>query len=93
MSVNDVFEAYIKRSKGEVALREKLIEIFDGNNSMEDFCKFANAEGYSISVGEIITQGEEYSCNQLKSTNGGGVNPYEYFDDPFEMFITAIKMI
>lgn len=35
--------------------------------------------------------GKEYSCNQLKSTNGGGVTPYAYFDDPYEMFFVELE--
>ena len=55
------------------------------------FCRCAQGEGYGLTIGDIVSDGEEYSCNQLKSTNGGGVTPYAYFDDPYEMFFVELE--
>lgn len=93
MKSNDVFEKILYKARNDKRVVEKLLEIFKGDNPMADFCKYSTECGYKITPGDIITDGEEFSCNQLKSTNGGGVIPYNFFDDPFEMFITTIKMI
>lgn len=80
-----------KRAKEDEEFRLALLETRKADDPMEEFCKFATEAGFPITIGELLTAGEEYSCNQLKSTNGGGVNPYDYFDDPYEMFFVGIE--
>ncbi|MFR5796426.1 MAG: hypothetical protein ACLUI3_13375 [Christensenellales bacterium] len=34
-------------------------------------CELAQANGFNLTLANIISDGEEFSCNQTKSTNGG----------------------
>ena len=36
------------------------------------------------------SDGEEFSCSQTKSTNGGNPMPYDCFDDSYEMFLLSL---
>ena len=54
-------------------------------------CNLAQKKGFSLAVADIISDGEEFSCNQTKSTNGGNPMPYDYFDDAYEMFMVSIQ--
>ena len=80
-----------QRAKQDDKLRERILRTADSNDSLNDFCKIAQEEGFDISVGDILTIGEEYSDNQCKSTNGGNPNPYDYFDDPYEMLLASLE--
>lgn len=42
-------------------------------------------------MADIISDGEEFSCNQTKSTNGGNPMPYDCFDDSYDMFILSLR--
>ena len=93
MNLNEIFEDIYNIAKQDKAVRERLIAVYRSNDAIENFCEYAAELGFVITPGDIITAGEEYSCNQLKSTNGGGVNPYDFFDDPFDMFMVSIESI
>ena len=43
-----------------------------------------------LTLADIISDGEEFSCNQTKSTNGGNPMPYDCFDDSYEMFLLSL---
>ena len=72
-------------------VKKRLLLTRQTDEPMDTFCKVASELGYPVSMGELLTAGEEYSCNQLKSTNGGGVNPYQMFDDPYEQFFVELE--
>ena len=72
-------------------VKKRLLQTRETPEPVEEFCAAANALGCPISVGELLAMGEEYSCNQLKSTNGGGVNPYAMFDDAYEQFFVELE--
>ena len=44
----------------------------------------------NLTLADIISDGEEFSCNQTKSTNGGNPMPYDCFDDSYEMFLLSL---
>ena len=72
-------------------VKKRLLMTRQTEEPLDTFCKVACELGCPLSVGELIEAGEEYSCNQLKSTNGGGVNPYQMFDDPYEQFFVELE--
>ena len=53
-------------------------------------CELAQANGFNLTLADIISDGEEFSCNQTKSTNGGNPMPYDCFDDSYEMFLLSL---
>lgn len=72
-------------------VKKRLMLTRQTEEPMDTFCRIACELGCPITMGELIAAGEEYSCNQLKSTNGGGVNPYQMFDDPYEQFFVELE--
>ena len=50
----------------------------------------ASARRFNLTLADIISDGEEFSCNQTKSTNGGNPMPYDCFDDSYEMFLLSL---
>ncbi len=89
---NFLDEIYENAKADKVFLTELLFTL-QGENAMFDFCLCAQKHGIDVTVGDFLGAGESYSCNQLKSTNGGGVNPYAYFDDPFEMLCVQLESL
>ncbi|MCI8496740.1 MAG: hypothetical protein HFE85_00640 [Clostridiales bacterium] len=79
----------LARSDSEV--KKRLLLTRQSDEPMDSFCQVACELGCAVTVGELLAAGEEYSCNQLKSTNGGGVNPYQMFDDPYEQFFVELE--
>lgn len=90
MTVGEKLDALLLLARSDAAVKEQLLAARESDEPMERFCETASAHGFPLTVGDLITAGEEYSCNQLKSTNGGGVNPYDYYDDLYDNFYIAL---
>lgn len=89
--MDDIFGKLYKLAKNDKAVLDALFETYNADDPLDEFCKYVKTLGFDITIGDIITMGEEYTCNQMKSTNGGGVNLYDYFDDPWEMFFASLE--
>ena len=89
-TVGEKLDQLLVLARADASVKEKLLAARAAEEPMQAFCETATALGFPITVGELITAGEEYSCNQLKSTNGGGVNPYDYYDDLYDNFYIAL---
>ncbi len=81
----------LEKAKSSPDLRLKILNTSKSNDPLDNFCKIAVQEGFPITIGDLLTIGGEYSDNQCKSTNGGNATPYDYFDDPYEMFLTSLE--
>ena len=90
---NVIFDVIFERAKADKAFKTELINAYKSSEPLMGFCDICTKNGIPVTAGDIITLGEEYSCNQLKSTNGGGVIPYDYYDDPFEMLMSSIMAL
>ena len=93
ISVDDYIGLIYDKAKSNPVFLEEIVKTTLGNNALYDFCAYAQKHGINVTPGYFLTVGETYSCNQLKSTNGGGVNPYMYFDDPFEMLCVQLESL
>ena len=91
--MQDVLDKIYAEAKQNKAFLKSLLHAKQGTNAMWDFCVIVNKRGFEICPGDFLDFGETYSCNQLKSTNGGGVNPYAFYDDPFEMFYVQLEAL
>ena len=60
-------------------LRKALLHTYTEPNPLEAFCALATSAGFPLTPESIIAGGEEFSCSQTKSTNGGNPLPYEMF--------------
>ena len=73
------------------ALRRQILDTASQAEPLEALCALARALHIPLTPEEIIGEGEESSCNQTKSTNGGNPMPYDCFDDAYEMFLISLR--
>ena len=90
--MNDVLIAMRERALADSTFHAALLETREAADPLLALCELANQNGYALSLGDIISDGEEFCCNQMKSTNGGNPMPYDCFgfDDAYEMFFMSI---
>lgn len=91
--MNDILIALRERALGDEAFRLALLATRNDADPLDALCRFAQAHGFALTMADIISDGEEFSCNQTKSTNGGNPLPYDCFDDAYEMFMISIQRI
>ena len=86
--MNETLRALRERALRDPQFRQALLETRESDDPLESLCAFAVAHGYTLTPGDVISDGEEFACNQMKSTNGGNPMPYDCFgfDDAYEMF-------
>lgn len=91
--MNDILIALRDRALKDKSFRLALLATKTASDPLSALCDFAAQNGYSLSIGDIISDGEEFCCNQMKSTNGGNPMPYDCFgfDDAYEMFFLSIE--
>lgn len=88
--MNDTLTALRERALRDADFRSALLATRAAADPLCALCDFATASGYPLTLGEVISDGEEFSCNQTKSTNGGNPLPYDCFDDAYEMFFASL---
>ena len=89
--MNDTLLAMRERALSDEAFRLALLATREAADPLDALCRFAGENSFSLSLSDIIADGEEFSCNQTKSTNGGNPLPYDCFDDAYEMFMISIE--
>ena len=91
--MNDILEAMRTHAHQDEDFRKALLKTREADDPLSALCDFANAHGYPLSLADVIADGEEFACNQMKSTNGGNPMPYDCFgfDDAYEMFFISIS--
>ena len=89
--MNDMLLAMRERALCDESFRLALLATREAADPLEALCQTAQANGFSLTIADIISDGEEFSCNQTKSTNGGNPLPYDCFDDAYEMFMVSIQ--
>ena len=88
--MNDTLLALRERALCDPAFRAALLATRNAADPLSALCDFATESGFPLSLGDVISDGEEFSCNQTKSTNGGNPLPYDCFDDAYEMFFISL---
>ena len=88
--INDVLAALRTAALSDPELLSALWDTRSDQDPLAAFCRCAGEAGYALSLGDLLAVGEEYSCNQCKSTNGGNPSPYIYFDDAYENFFSSL---
>ena len=89
--MNDTLLALRERALRDEAFRLALLHTKGASDPLDALCRLASENGFPLSVFDVIADGEEFSCNQTKSTNGGNPLPYDCFDDAYEMFMVSIS--
>lgn len=90
--MNETLRALRERALSDPQFRQALLRTRESDDPLESLCAFAVAHGYTLTPGDVISDGEEFACNQMKSTNGGNPMPYDCFgfDDAYEMFFFSL---
>ena len=91
--MNDTLRALREKALGDPAFRQALLNTRSAADPLSAFCELATASGFPLTVDEVVSSGEEFADNQMKSTNGGNPMPYDCFgfDDAYEMFFISIQ--
>ena len=91
--MNETLLLLRQRALSDEDFRAQLLKTRTAADPLLALCELSTAAGYPLSLGEIISDGEEFCCNQMKSTNGGNPMPYDCFgfDDAYEMFFASIE--
>ena len=80
--MNDILRAMRERALVDSSFRQAILATRNAADPQ--------ANGFNLTLADIISDGEEFSCNQTKSTNGGNPMPYDCFDDSYEMFLLSL---
>lgn len=89
--MNDVLLALRELALSDASFRDALLQTRNAADPLSALCDFACKNGFPLTLGDVISDGEEFSCNQTKSTNGGNPHPYDCFDDAYEMFFASLS--
>ena len=88
--MNDILRAMRERALADSSFRQAILATRNAADPLTALCELAQANGFNLTLANIISDGEEFSCNQTKSTNGGNPMPYDCFDDSYEMFLLSL---
>lgn len=95
MTVQEIMEALFQKAEHDSVLANRILATKDAGESLSAFCALCEELGYSLSIMDIVSAGEEDYDLMRRSINGGGGNhnilPGE--DDPYEMLISELRMI
>ena len=91
--MNEMLRALRDKALSDPDFRKALLATRCADDPLSAFCAFATENGCPLTVDEVISCGEEFADNQMKSTNGGNPMPYDCFgfDDAYEMFMISIQ--
>ena len=95
MIITDTLDELFERAKADSKLREKLIATKNSQNPVADFCAIATENGFTMSVMDMINQGEEFYAEIKRSTNGGGENSpdLDFQNDEYSIFMMRLEGI
>lgn len=93
MDIKEKLEELLEKAKNDVTIRNRLLETSKAENPLSDFCEIATAAGLSMSVMDIVNQGEEFYAEIKRSTNGGGENSpdLDFQNDEYSIFLMRLK--
>ena len=89
--MNDILLAMRERALMDSAFRKAILATAENPDPLAALCDLAHHHPFHPTMTAPISDGEEFSCNQTKSTNGGNPMPYDCFDDSYDMFILSLR--
>ena len=93
MDMTEKLDLLLERAKEDGRLKQRLLDTRKSDTPLDDFCKIATDSGFSMSVMDMINQGEEFYAEIKRSTNGGGENSpdLDYQDDEYSIFMMRLE--
>ena len=93
MDILEMLEEIQHKALKDEALKAKILATEQAAESLDEFCKVCQQEGYEIYPMDVIIAGEESYAAMKRSTNGGGENApmLDGEDDFYELILAALK--
>ena len=93
MDILEMLEEIQHKALKNEALKAKILATEQAAESLDEFCKVCQQEGYEIYPMDVIIAGEESYAAMKRSTNGGGENApmLDGEDDFYELILAALK--
>ena len=88
--MNDILRAMREHALTDAAFRQAILATQNAADPLTALCELAQATGFNLTLADILSDGEEFSCHQTKSATGGNPMPYDCFDDSYEMFLLSL---
>ena len=79
--MNDILRAMRERALVDPSFRQAILATRNAADPLTALCELAQANGFNLTLADIISDGEEFSCNHM---------PYDCFDDSYEMFLLSL---
>ena len=93
MEITEKLDELLEKAKKDVTLKDRLLATSKSENPLADFCEIASESGISMTVMDIVNQGEEFYAEIKRSTNGGGENSpdLDFQNDEYSIFMMRLK--
>ena len=93
MEITDKLDNLLAKAATDQELRDRLLSTRDSQNPLSDFCKIASDNGFSMTVMDMVNQGEEFYAEIKRSTNGGGENSpdLDFQNDEYSIFMMRLE--
>lgn len=88
--MNETLMRLLEDARKDVKLKKMLIDTKSSDEPVRDFCLLCQSLGYNISIGELMSLGQDMNDSKLRSVNGGGVDGIDGWDDAYEMFFCSL---
>ena len=95
MMITEKLDGLLDMARKDKSLKEKLLATRKSVNPISDFCRISSDAGFSLTVMDIVNQGEEFYAEIKRSTNGGGENSpdLDYQNDEYSIFMMRLRDI
>ncbi len=92
MEITEKLDELLEKATKDANLRDKLLATRNSANPIADFCAIASDNGFSMTVMDIVNQGEEFYAEIKRSTNGGGENSpdLDFQNDEYSIFMMRL---
>ena len=93
MNIFEMLQELQNKALKNADLRARILATETMDESLDEFCKVCQQEGYEIYPMDVIIAGEESYAAMKRSTNGGGENApmLDGEDDFYELILAALK--
>ena len=93
MIITQVLDELLDKAKADPGLRQKLLDTRNSANPVAEFCAIATEHGCTMSVMDMINEGEEFYAEIKRSTNGGGENSpdLDFQNDEYSIFMMRLE--
>ena len=89
--MNDILRAMRERALVDPSFRQAILATRNAADPLTALCELAQANGFNLTLADIISDGEEFSCNQTKSPTAATPCPTIALTIPTRCFCCRCK--